>query len=161
ALRVDAPLPGLAAYQADGPLGILEGAAGRLAPGLVGAAWHPVLEDDAGHALRIEPGRDLLAFQLPVEVPVAAPRADQHRRACVLLLRGPVDRGGGFADVGDQPGRLGDLDLLPGELRRHADLLGADFAGLLGNLAGPQLDDQRLISPRLLDHLLQGRVHDL
>ena len=45
--------------------------------GLVGAARHAVLEDDAGHADRVQPGGDLLAFQLPVQVPVAAAGADR------------------------------------------------------------------------------------
>ena len=147
ALRIDAPLLGLAAHQADGPLGILERASGRLAFGLVGAARHPVLEDDAGHALRIQPGRDLLAFQFPVEVPVAAAGTDQDRGPGVLVLRRPIDRDGRFADVGHQPGRLGDLDLLPGELRRHADLLRADVAGLIRNFARPQLHDQSACRP--------------
>src|SRR5207237_5823901 len=92
ALWINAPLLGFTAYQTDGSLSILERAPGRLALGIIGAARHAVLEDDPGHALRIEPGCDLLAFQLPEEVPVAAPGTDQDRGPGVLGLRRAIDR---------------------------------------------------------------------
>jgi hypothetical protein len=44
-----------------------------------------LLEDDAGHADRVQPERDFLAFQLPAEVPVAAARTNQHRGSCALV----------------------------------------------------------------------------
>src|SRR5207245_9669039 len=84
--RIDTPPSGLAPYQADGALGILERASSRLAPGLVRAPRHAVLEDDAGHAERVQPGSDLLAFELPVKVPVAASWTRQPRATIILLL---------------------------------------------------------------------------
>src|SRR5262249_28410394 len=145
-LGIDAPPPGSAAYQADGSLGILERPPRPLALGLVGTSWYPILEDDSRHDLRSEPGCDLFTFQFPEEVPVAAPGTDQDRGSRILVLRRPIDREGRFADVGHQPGRLGDLDLFPGELRRHADRLRTDVTGFVWNLAGPQLHDGRLVS---------------
>src|SRR5207244_7955850 len=65
--------------------------------------------------------------------------------ASVLLLRRTIDRDAGFGDVGDHARRVRDLDLLAVELRRHDDLLRSDRAGLLGNFAGPKLDDERLL----------------
>src|SRR5512137_2667969 len=97
---IDAPLPGFVPYQADGPLGILERAARRLSFRLIGPTRHSVLEDDASHAQRIQPGSDLLAFQLPVEVPVTSPWADQNRGSGVLALLRPIDSDGRLADVG-------------------------------------------------------------
>ena len=115
--RVDSPLSGLAPYQADGALSIQQRASGRLGFHLVGLPRHAVLEDDAGDALRIQPGGDLLAFQLPEEVPIAAAGADQHCRSGLLVFRRPIDRDGRLADVGHHPRRLGDLDLLVVQLR--------------------------------------------
>src|SRR5262249_53213189 len=83
-LGIDAPPPGSAAYQADGSLGILERPPRRLALGLVGTSWYPILEDDSRHALRSEPGCDLFTFQFPEEVPVAAPGTDQDRGSRIL-----------------------------------------------------------------------------
>src|SRR5260370_1715456 len=85
-LRIDSPIFSLAPDQADGPLGILKRASGWFALGLAGTARHPVFENDAGHAQRIEPRRDFLAFQLPVEIPVAAAGTDQHRGLGVFIL---------------------------------------------------------------------------
>src|SRR6266568_1437033 len=86
ALRVKAPLASLAAHQADCPLGILEWPPCRLPLHVIGSPRHPVLQDDAGDAARVQPGSDLLAFQLPVQIPVAGSGADQDRRADVLVL---------------------------------------------------------------------------
>src|SRR5207249_3978061 len=61
ALGIDTPLLGVAAYQADGPLSILKRTTGRLPFRLIGAARHPVLEENSGDALRSQPGSDLLA----------------------------------------------------------------------------------------------------
>src|SRR5262249_16838013 len=144
ALGVDAPLLGLAADQADGPLGVLQRPAGRLAPGVVGAARHAVFQDDAGDAERVQPGGDLLALELPEQVPVAATGADEDGRADVPVLRGAVDGQGRRADVGDQFRLLGDLDLLLVDLRRQAGRFGVDLVRLVGGRARPQADDLRL-----------------
>jgi hypothetical protein len=85
---------------ADGALGVLERPPGRLALDIVGPARDTVLEDDPGHALCIQPGGDFLAFQLPVEVPVAAAGADEDRGPSVLVLRRPIDGEGRVADIG-------------------------------------------------------------
>src|SRR5262245_31117946 len=87
ALGIDAPLLGLAAHQADGALRILEWAPGRVFTwGVIGAAWHPVLEQNAGYADRVEPGGNFLPLKLPPEVVVTASRANQHRRPRVFFL---------------------------------------------------------------------------
>src|SRR5947199_376466 len=80
----------------------------------VGAAWHAVLEHDTGDALRIEPRGDFLGFDLPEEGVIAAPRTDQHRRSIVLVLGRSYEGDRWIADVGDEPGRLGDLDAILG-----------------------------------------------
>ena len=72
-LRADTPLRGFAPHQADGPLGILQRTPGRLALGSScrrGTRYlrmMPVTPSEFSHA------GDFLAFQLPVEVPIAAP----------------------------------------------------------------------------------------
>src|SRR5437868_7738941 len=91
-LRVDAPLPGFAADQTHGALRILKRATGGLALGLVRAARHAVLQDDTRHAERIDPGSHFLAFELPVKVPVAAARTDQHCGAAIVSLCRAIDR---------------------------------------------------------------------
>src|SRR5256885_11110087 len=116
-LRMDAPFSGSAPHQADRPLGVLQRASSGFALGLIGAARHAVLEDDAGRANRVQPVRDFLAFELPVEFPIAASWTDQHGGSRILFLRGSIDRDGRFRDVGDHPGGLGDLDLLAVEPR--------------------------------------------
>ena len=112
----DAPFPGFAPHQTDGPLGVLEGATSGFTLGLIGTSRHPVLEDDPGHTKRVQPFSDFLAFELPVEIPIAATGTNQHGCPAVLFLRGPIDREGRFSDVGYHPGRLGDLDLFAVEL---------------------------------------------
>src|SRR2546426_179567 len=72
ALRINAPLLGFAAHEPDGPLSVLKRTPGRFALGFTRAARHPILEDNAGHANGVEPVGDLLAFQLPVEIPIAS-----------------------------------------------------------------------------------------
>jgi hypothetical protein len=64
-----------------------------------------VLEDDAGHALRVQPRRHFLSFELPVQIPVAASRTDRHRRARIPIPGRLVDREGRLADIGNQFGR--------------------------------------------------------
>src|SRR5947207_2136346 len=63
---MDAPFPGSAPHQTDGPLRVLERASGWFLFGFTGAARHAVLEDDAGHANRVQPFSDFLTFELPV-----------------------------------------------------------------------------------------------
>ena len=111
---------------------------------VIGAAWHPILEQDAGYADRIEPGGDFLAFELPPEVVVAASRANQHGRARVLLLRGAIDGDGRLRDVGDELGHLDCLGAFLVGLRRKFFLL-ADGPRLLRRFARPQLHDARLL----------------
>src|SRR5262249_37326185 len=97
-LGIDAPILGFAPDQADSSLIILHRPFGRLFFGLSGPARHPLLEDDAGHADRIRPGRDLFSLQFPIEIPVTASGTDQHRSAGVLVLRRPIDADRGFGD---------------------------------------------------------------
>src|SRR5439155_19344006 len=108
---IDAPFTGLAPYQADGPLSILERATGRFALGLIGPAWHPVLEDHASDANRIQPASDFFAFQLPVQVPIAASWTYQHSCPSAASLCRPINRDGRFSDVGNHLRWLSDLDL--------------------------------------------------
>src|SRR5439155_14824291 len=150
ALWIDAPIVGFAPDQTDSALSVLQGSLGWLALGLPGAARHSIFENDAGHAQGIHPGRNFFTLQLPVEIPITASGTDQHRGAAVLILRRPIDRDRWLGDVGNHPGRLGDFDLLAVEFRRHADILGADFADLVRRLAGPQLHDLRLLCGGLL-----------
>src|SRR5262249_9127062 len=91
ALRVDAPLLCTSADQADSALGVQQWAERWFALHVPGAPRAAVLEDDARHALRIQPRGDFLAFKFPEEIVVPAARADDHRRAGVLLLRRRVD----------------------------------------------------------------------
>src|ERR1051325_11253354 len=98
ALGMEAPFASLAPYQADGPLGILERAPGRFPFRLIRAARHPIFENDASHTNRVQPGRDFLAFQLPVEIPVAAAGTNEHRRPRVLFLRRTMDGDGWSGD---------------------------------------------------------------
>jgi len=90
--RIDAPLPGLAANQTQRTLGILEGT--RSGQGLVlpRPARATVLDDDAGHADRVEPLRHLGAVQVPKEVVVAAAGTNQHRDAGIFVFCRPIDR---------------------------------------------------------------------
>src|SRR2546425_13193222 len=90
----DAPFPCSAPDQTDGPLRVRKRASSGFALGLIGAARHTILEDDAGHANRVQPGRDFLAFQFPVEIPVTASGTNQHGGPGILFLRGPMDREG-------------------------------------------------------------------
>src|SRR5579884_881839 len=147
AFGIDVPLFGFAAHEADRALGILEGTPGRLVFGFIGPSRHAIFEDDSRHALRSQPGSDLLAFQLPIEVPVAAAGTDEDRGSSILFLRRPINRDGGFADVGQQFGGLGYFDLLLGQLRRHADRLWADVGGLIWRFSWPDFHDDRLVSP--------------
>src|SRR5207237_5949059 len=133
-------------HEADGALRILGWSPGRwFTGGVIGTAWHPVLEQDAGYADRLEPGGDFLALELPPEVVVAAARANQHRRPRVLLLRGAIDGDGRARDVGDELGYLNCLGTFLVGLRREFLLL-ADGPRLLRRLAWPQLHDTRLLS---------------
>src|SRR5262245_47600038 len=141
ALGIDAPLLGLAAHQADGALRILEWAPSRVFTwDVVGAAWHPVLEQDAGYADRIEPSGNFLTLKLPPEVVVAASRANQHRRPCALVLRGAIDRDGRLRDISDELSHLDSFGTFLVGLRREFSLL-TDRPRLLGCLAWPQLHD--------------------
>ena len=97
-----------------------------------------VLEDDAGHAQRVEPRRHFFSFELPVEIPVAASRADHHRRSRVLFLRRQVNRERRLGDVGDQFGRTDQRRLM-----NPAGFLALD-ANVARRLPRPELDDQRL-----------------
>src|SRR5262245_28671430 len=117
ALWIDAPLFGFAPHQTDCPLGVLKWASSRLTFGFIGAARHAVFEDDAGYANRVQPGRDFLAFQLPVEVPVAASGTDQDRGPGVLIFQWPINRESRPGDVGNQLCRFGNLDFLALQLR--------------------------------------------
>src|SRR5262249_18857475 len=141
ALGINAPVLGFAAHQADRPLGVLERAAGRYAFGLIRPPRHAVLEDDPGHAQRIQPRRHLFAFQFPIQVPISAARTNDDGRAAILLLRGPIDRDAGFRNVGDHARRFGHFDLLAVEHGRHNDFFRANRAWLVRNLAWPKLDD--------------------
>ena len=137
-LRVDAPFRRPAADQANRALGVELRAQRRLALDLAGTPRASVLEDDAGHAPGVQPGRHLLAFELPVEVPVAAARADHHRRPGVLVLVGPVDGEGRLGDVGDQLRRPHE-----GRLVDPAGFLALD-ADVARHLPRPEVDDQRI-----------------
>src|SRR5207249_9492173 len=103
--RVDSPFQGPAADEADGPLGVEQRAQGRLAEGLSGTPRHTVLENYAGHAHRIQPGCHFRSFELPVKIPVAASRTDQHRRSRVFVLGWLVDGEGRLGDIGNELGR--------------------------------------------------------
>src|SRR5437867_1652645 len=112
ALGIDAPFRGAVAHEADRALSILERASGRLTFGLIGAARHTVLQDDAGDANGVEPGSYLFAFELPVQVPVAAARAYQHRGSTLSVRERSINSYGRSSDGGNEPGGLGDFDLL-------------------------------------------------
>ena len=114
------------------------GPRGRLALDVAGPPRATVLEDDAGHAHRVQPRRDFLALELPVEVPVAASRTDHHRRSRVLFPGGLVDRQGRLGDVGDQLGRSDQRRLM-----NPAGFLALD-ANVSRHLPRPEVDDQRL-----------------
>src|SRR5262249_54133698 len=131
--------------QADSALGVLERASGRFGFRLIGAARDPVFENDAGDAQGIRPRRDLLAFQFPVKVPVAAAWTDQHRRSGVLVFRWAIDADGRFRAVVHNSRRFRALDLLAFQLWGHADILRADAAVLIRSFARPKLHRQRLI----------------
>src|SRR5262249_4271653 len=134
---IDAPLLGLAAHQADRALRVLEWTPGRvLTCDVIGTAWHPVLEQNPGHADRVEPGGDFLALKLPPEVVVAASWANQHRRPRVLVLRRAIDGDGGLRDVRDELRYLGCLGAFLVGLRRKHSLL-ADRSRLFRRRAWP------------------------
>src|SRR6185503_7856089 len=86
AARVNSPFLRPAADDAHRPLGVDLRTERRLSFDVARAARAAVFQDDARHAAGIEPGRDLLPFQLPEQIVVAAPGTNQHRRAVVLLL---------------------------------------------------------------------------
>src|SRR5688572_18975470 len=88
---VDVPLRGPATDQAHGPLCVEQRTERRLAPDFARTSRHSVFENDAGHSDRIQPSRHFLSFKLPIEVPVAASRTDQHRRSGIFLLRGLIN----------------------------------------------------------------------
>src|SRR2546423_1210963 len=85
-LRVDAPSGGPTADEADRPLGIEQRTQRWLAFDISRPTRTAVLEDDSGHALRVEPCRDFLAFEFPEQVVIPAPRTNQHRRSGVLFF---------------------------------------------------------------------------
>src|SRR5262249_21223245 len=102
-LWINTPLLCLAAHQADGTLGILEWAAGGLLLRFTGAARDAVFQNDPRDTLRIEPGGDLFAFELPVQIPVAAARADHDGCAAVFLFGWKVHGNARPGHVGDHP----------------------------------------------------------
>src|SRR5687768_799139 len=146
ALRVDAPLLGPAAHQADRALRILEGAAGRFTFAVVGPPRHAVLQNDSGDADGIEPGSDFLAFKLPVKIPITAARAYQHRSAGLLVARRVMNCDRWFAHGRDEFGWLRHLDLFAIQLRRHANPFRPDGAVLLRGCPWPKVNDERLAS---------------
>src|SRR2546423_1205648 len=91
-VRIDIPLLGLAAHEADGALGIQERTEGGEGLGFSGTAWYPILEDDPGDPLGAEPFGDLRSLQIPGQVPVPAPGTHDECRAGVLAFGRPVDR---------------------------------------------------------------------
>src|SRR5262249_28500311 len=140
-----------AAHEADSTLRVRERAGGWFRLVLAGPARAPVLQDDAGHADRVEPLRHLGAVQVPEEGMVAAARTDQHRDAGVLILSR-------LRDGQRRPGTVGDQDAQVTEeavrlVRRR--LRGARFDNLLRavpspiflgpHLAWPQTYDQRRV----------------
>src|SRR5438093_13178812 len=137
-LRVDSPFRGAAADEADGPLGVEQRAQGRLASDITRTPRYTVLEDDAGHAERVQPRRHFLSLELPIKIPVPAPRTDHHRRSRVLVLGRLVDRERRLGDIGNQLGRTDDWRLM-----NAADFLAID-ADVSGRLPRPEIDDQRI-----------------
>ena len=74
-VRIDIPLLGLAAHEADGALGIQERTGGGEGLGLSGAARGPrYLRMVPGDPLGAEPFGDFRSLQIPGQVPVPAPR---------------------------------------------------------------------------------------
>src|SRR4029434_304053 len=69
------------------------------------ASGHAVFDDNAGHSYRIQPGCHFLAFELPIQVPIATYRTDQHRCSRVLVFGRLVDRERRLGNVGNQFGR--------------------------------------------------------
>ena len=143
ALRVDAPFGGATAEQAHGALRILKGTPGRFAFDVVRPPRHAILENDAGHTDGVEPGRDLLTLEFPIEIPIAASGADENGRAGFLVRSGPGESDGGFRDGGNEFCGFGDFDLLALEFRRQLGSFGADVGvGFVGCCAWPKLDNE-------------------
>src|ERR1700723_4079529 len=77
ALGINAPLPGMLAYQAHGALRVLEGLDGFR----IGAApGHPILEQHASNAFGREPVATFRAFEINGENTVTAAGKNNHRR---------------------------------------------------------------------------------
>src|SRR6185437_13982337 len=126
------PLLGLAAYQTQRALSILQRTERRFVLGLIGTARHTVFQDDAGDANRVEPLRNLGAFEIPGEYVVAAARTDHDRRAGVFLLGGTIDGERRLADVADAFDPFG---------LHH--FLFADSLGFAGRFTGPDIENFR------------------
>ena len=97
-----------------------------------------ILQDDAGHPHRVEPGGHFFAFQLPVKIPVAPAGADHHRRSGVLIS-GRRKHGDRRLDhVCDQPRRADQRRLV-----NPAGFLPFD-PDVTRHLSRPQLDHHRI-----------------
>src|SRR3954454_23868749 len=111
-LGIDCPIGRLAANKADGPLGVEQRPWRWVGTNFARPTWDAVLENDAGDADGIQPGRNFFAFQFPKQVPVATTRADDHGRAGVLGVGGTVNRERRLGDVRDELRRADDGGLM-------------------------------------------------
>src|SRR5262245_27918287 len=144
-VRGHTPLLCLAPHESNGALGVLQRPAGGFAFRLTGSSWYAIFQDDPGHADGVEPRRNLLTLQLPVEVPVTAAGTDDDRGPGVFVLGRPIDTDGRFGHIGDHSRRFGDLDLFAIELGRHADVFVANLARLVRSFARPEVKNQGLV----------------
>src|SRR5713101_5955916 len=90
-VRVDPPLRRPAPHQTDRPLRVQQWTRSGQRLGLTWTTRHAILEHEARHTERVEPSRNLFAFQVPGQIPVTSARTDEDRRPGVLVLGRPED----------------------------------------------------------------------
>src|SRR5207237_7936947 len=88
--RIDVPLLGAGAHRANRSLSVLQGRRMMIARG------DAILEHKAGHADRVNPFGDLLAFVVDGEKSIAASRTDDHGRPVGLVRRWQINVQGWF-----------------------------------------------------------------
>ena len=143
AMRVQMPLRGMSASDPHGLLRVLQvsGVSGIVA-GLARRLRNAVLDQNAGHADRVQPLAGVSAFGVPGEPNVGAPGKDQ-RSGSVAVMRGLVHRDRRNGDIGETDAVMSRVQ----RVRRPGHVsLGLGGLRRLGSSVRPQRQN-RLLGP--------------
>jgi len=99
------------------------------------------IDEEARHADRVQPGRDLLAFQIPGQIPITSTRTNNDRCAGVLLLGRPKYGDRRFRDIGEP------LRVFRRRFFGCTDAFGADPTVIFRNRARPDRQHPRFFDP--------------